>query len=313
MTKRTQVSYDAIADCILCGEKDRPFTSARQPNGGPAYTYYNCPRCGKYYLRFELQEKLTSGGFKKIIPLLRIRTRNKSVKDTEGNGYEIDERDLNIESYANISTDLFDAIDRLLLWLSENQEYHGQWIRVNPLWNYPLLGARSETELYYWLKSAEELGLISNSQWDFTLKPSGWDRINEIRKNSKFSNNVFIAKSFDPSLDDIWENGIHSAVLETGYSPIYLKGDNEFGLIDNKIISGIRRSRFLIADYTLDRRGVYFEAGFAMGMGLKVIECCRKSDKGLLHFDKEHYTMLYWESAEDLRDQLVAAIQAWIV
>jgi hypothetical protein len=40
----------------------------------------------------------------------------------------------------------------------------------------------------------------------------------------------------------------------------------------------IRRSRFVVADYTGQRNGVYFEAGFGLGLGLVVIPTCRADE-----------------------------------
>jgi nucleoside 2-deoxyribosyltransferase len=37
--------------------------------------------------------------------------------------------------------------------------------------------------------------------------------------------------------------------------------------ICDKIVAEIRTCQFLVADVTLQRAGVYFEAGFAMGLG----------------------------------------------
>lgn len=39
--------------------------------------------------------------------------------------------------------------------------------------------------------------------------------------------------------------------------------------IDDEIIGEIRRSAFIVADFTGHRGGVYFEAGFAMGLGYR--------------------------------------------
>jgi hypothetical protein len=50
------------------------------------------------------------------------------------------------------------------------------------------------------------------------------------------------------------------------------------------MISQIRRSKFLIADFTGHRGGVYFEAGYAMGLGLPVFWTCRRDDLDKLHF-----------------------------
>jgi nucleoside 2-deoxyribosyltransferase len=46
--------------------------------------------------------------------------------------------------------------------------------------------------------------------------------------------------------------------------------------INDEIIAQIRRSRFMVCDLTGYRGGVYFEAGFAYGLGLEVIYTCRK-------------------------------------
>jgi nucleoside 2-deoxyribosyltransferase len=46
--------------------------------------------------------------------------------------------------------------------------------------------------------------------------------------------------------------------------------------INDEIIGEIRRSRFMVCDLTSYRGGVYFEAGFAYGLGLEVIYTCRE-------------------------------------
>jgi nucleoside 2-deoxyribosyltransferase len=66
----------------------------------------------------------------------------------------------------------------------------------------------------------------------------------------------------------------------------------------------IRRSRFVVADVTNQKEGMYFEAGFAMALGLPVIWCCRKDDLDKLHFDTRQYNHIVWDQPSDLRDQL---------
>jgi nucleoside 2-deoxyribosyltransferase len=84
--------------------------------------------------------------------------------------------------------------------------------------------------------------------------------------------------------------------------------------ICDKILAEIRRGQFVVADYTQQKRGVYFEDGFAMGLGRQVIRCCRKQDldKGL-HFDTRQYNHIPWETPQDLRTQLAERIQALIL
>ena len=56
--------------------------------------------------------------------------------------------------------------------------------------------------------------------------------------------------------------------------------DNEdyVGGITDEIMAQIKRSRFVVADYTAQRKSVYFEAGFALGLGLTVIPTCRADE-----------------------------------
>ena len=74
--------------------------------------------------------------------------------------------------------------------------------------------------------------------------------------------------------------------------------------IDDEIISEIKRSTFLIADFTGHRGGVYFEAGIAMGLGVPVIWTCRKDDIANLHFDIRQYNCIAWTEPDNLAKQL---------
>ena len=79
-----------------------------------------------------------------------------------------------------------------------------------------------------------------------------------------------------------------------------------------KIIAEIRSSQFLVADFTGQNRGVYLEAGFAMGLGRPVIWTCRKDDFGKTHFDIKQFNHILWEAPEDLREKLADRIKAII-
>ena len=80
--------------------------------------------------------------------------------------------------------------------------------------------------------------------------------------------------------------------------------------IDDEIIAEIRRSAFLIADFTGHRGGVYFEAGYAMGHGLPVIWTCRKDEMDKLHFDIRQYNCIDWAKPAELADRLQRRIEA---
>ena len=64
------------------------------------------------------------------------------------------------------------------------------------------------------------------------------------------------------------------------------------------------------ADFTQNRPGVYFEAGFALGLGKRVIWLCKKTDLGELHFDTRQFNMIDYETPEELRNRVRARIAA---
>jgi len=78
------------------------------------------------------------------------------------------------------------------------------------------------------------------------------------------------------------------------------------------MIAEIRRSRFVVADYTRQSNNVYFEAGFALGLGLTVIQTCHADEIGRLQFDIRHINTLEWQSAADLVVGLNKRIRAVI-
>lgn len=72
----------------------------------------------------------------------------------------------------------------------------------------------------------------------------------------------------------------------------------------------IRKSRFLVADFTEQKHGVYFEAGFALGLGRNVIWTCRKNDMKNLHFDIRQYNCIDWQNESELSARLKLRIEA---
>ena len=127
---------------------------------------------------------------------------------------------------------------------------------------------------------------------------------------------AFVAMWFDNSMDDAFEKGIKPAIEEAGYKPLRIDLKPDANKIDDEIIAEIRRSRFLVADFTHGdggaRGGVYFEAGFAEGLGIPVIHTCHNDMVDKLHFDTRQYAHIVWGTSSELRDGLVNRIRARI-
>ena len=68
----------------------------------------------------------------------------------------------------------------------------------------------------------------------------------------------------------------------------------------------------MIADVTYQRNGVYFEGGFAMGLGRTVVWMCRANDLDNVHFDTRQYNHIVWDDHTDLRTKLSARLRATV-
>jgi len=149
----------------------------------------------------------------------------------------------------------------------------------------------------------------------FSLTVRFWEIVEILQQTAIDSKNVFVAMWFDDSMNDNYKDGIKKAIKDAGYEPVKidLKEFNE--KICDEIIADIRRSKFLIADFSGLRSGVFFEAGFAKGLGREVIFTVRKEDVEELkeHFDTRQYNHIVYDSPEDLHKKLYNRICATIV
>jgi hypothetical protein len=120
----------------------------------------------------------------------------------------------------------------------------------------------------------------------------------------------FVAMSFDRSMQEVWINGFDPGIRAAGYAPVRIDNKDYVGGITDEMIAEIRRSCFVVADYTGHRNNVYFEAGFALGLGLTVIQTCRANEATNLHFDIRHLNTLEWKSTDELAEGLNRRIRA---
>ena len=143
---------------------------------------------------------------------------------------------------------------------------------------------------------------------------AGYQAIEDGRRQQTLSEQAFIAMWFDDSMSDARRKGIIPAIEEAGYKPMVIDEKEHNRKICDEIIAEIRRSRFMVADFTHGDSGargsVYYEAGFAEGHGLEVIGTCREDQIEQIHFDRRQYSHVIWKEPEELRERLTARICA---
>ena len=178
-----------------------------------------------------------------------------------------------------------------------------KWEEVNYLLNY--------LESMRWIVLHRDMA----GSFLISITVSGHNRIGEQR-TSVDSSQGFTAMWFDDSMAEVFEQGIKPAIEAAGYEPLRIDQKEHINKIDDEIIAEIQRSRFLVADFTHGedgaRGGVYYEAGFAHGLGIPVIFTCRKDAVETLHFDTSHYSHIFWTTPEELREKLKNRILAVI-
>lgn len=129
----------------------------------------------------------------------------------------------------------------------------------------------------------------------FTITPDGWSYIHSLIHALAPGNLGFVAMWFDKSMDEV-NVAIQEAIQMAGYAPLRIDGKEHNNKIDDEIVAAIRRSKFVVADFTGHRGGVYFEAGFAAGLGIPVIWMCRDDELGKVHFDTRQYNHIVWRN-----------------
>ncbi len=156
-------------------------------------------------------------------------------------------------------------------------------------------------------------GVTPGNGW-FRITGRGWERIEKLKTPGADSQQAFVAMWFDEAQRVIFDKAIQPAIEADGVTRalrIDLKEHN--GKIDDEIIAEIRRSRYLVADFTGQRGGVYYEAGFAQGLNLPVIWIVQKDELEAVHFDARQYNFIPYTDAADLHPKLLNRIRATAV
>ena len=199
-------------------------------------------------------------------------------------------------------------------------EAHDYWTGMLGAW----LEAEDDDERRALITALKEEGLFAGDQ-SIRLTAKGILALEEAEGGRSASNQAFVAMWFGDDMHSAYNNGIKPAIIAGGYSPLRIDQKQHNNKIDDEIVLEIKRSRFLVADFTSQvhptngekliveaRGGVYFEAGLAMGLGLPVIFMVQRRLIEHVHFDTRQYAHVVWDTPSDLKDALFARIGATI-
>lgn len=268
---------------------------------------YRCSQCGNYVvshsglLNFEEELRPIISGYIRESQSREYFVLTQEVIDTI--------RTMPIPTVA-------EKVQRLMLWFASKTSVPGKFVKS--IYDYKELVstcyATDNSEIALFIDHIKEKGYIAGQQGDlysFKITVDGFNYIESIRSTIK-SNLCFCAMSFDKRHSYIYETFIKPAVEQSGFDIRRVdEAPHNDGIVD-QIIALIRQSKFVIADLSGNKDGVYYEAGFAKGLGRPVIFTCEEAYFEDIHFDVKHLNFLKWKEDEisDAIERLAWKVQA---
>lgn len=295
--------------CPVCD-----LQSINQANGkilfDPNTGIYDCGRCGKFKTSGDIAPLLEQEPYcnKKhlIAGYIREQTEmNNIITISPDNIQHI------IDSAQPDTDDPLELLDRLLWYLYKNEKTERQRFSME---DYPVIYAKSKDDICRCFTIGGELGYLevtplSSGYYTYSFKANAWKRIKELKEKSINSKQIFVALAFVDDIKSGYMEGIRPLEKETGYNFKCLAFEPHNDNIPFKIITEIQKSGLLVADLTYNKQNVYFEAGYAKGLGIPVIWTCRETDLENIHSDVSQYHIVKWKDYNDLKENLKVRIE----
>jgi hypothetical protein len=245
---------------VMMAEKDKCWiwgTDAEIEGDSGAVLTFNSPRAGGKY---RVTASVSSKNVKQLDP----------VKLTE---WLITQRRLGdaaptITSYTSDAVNsiptpgVLEKRDRVLEFLARQSSRYGAPVRVagnvDSELNSNLVGlqlaaqCRDTEEARAFLTFLSEGDLIAFDQNHGNVRVTfpGWQYVEKRRVQESALEQAFVAMWFHASMEAAFIDGIEPAIKECGYRAMRIDRKEHINKVDDEIVAEIRRSRFLVADFT---------------------------------------------------------------
>lgn len=309
--------------CIICGMEANKSIANN--------IYYECPNCGKFYVTsdFEDGDVDIHDAIAKHLLSGYIREQNEYGKeDTIISNKNV----FDILNSPIIPRSIEEKEQKFLLAMERRTKYLSQPVKDSVIFKTAISYAYNFDEAKAIIRSLSGEGLVKSlgSYADgYVLTYKGLKEAQKLKIAVNDSAFAFVAMWFNKTeMADVFEKAINPAIeIASKKQIIAFRVDQKEhnNDITDEIISGIKGSRFVIADMTGYRGGVYYEAGYARGLGKPVIITCRKDwfdgeinregqvVKEKIHFDINHLNVIVWSTVEELKERLISRIKASIL
>lgn len=246
-------------ECALCDLEAKVTEDPRRGIFG-----FDCPRCGKYRMT---EESLEDEDVDKELQWLRCATRQAA----EFGRVLV----VTTENYKQLATDhkfsSMSANREKLLQFFMRRSRPGTHVHVRLDLDYPGIDATDARELEWYLEFlADQKYLRFWGGARYSLTYEAWEHLTGPMSAVGTRGRAFVAMSFDSEHDPIYREGIKPSLVESGYEAICLKDVLTNDDINDHILLELRKAEIVIADFTAQKAGVYFEAGFAMALKKEV-------------------------------------------
>jgi hypothetical protein len=298
---------EQLTECPVCSNR---LSLARLDDSRT--WHLECPVCGTYAVTEEGVDELAEKKYQSQKPLIYGTLRYMSDRKRP---FTIQSDNLDdLIAAARPPKGPLEAVDLIIGFLRERTQYFGQYLKLAPS-DLALTYSINFKEFENYLNLAKELGLLEGppSSPEYALTSKGWQRLEEMSRIRPKGNVAFVAMNFSNEFKPAWSDGFKPCLIESGFNPVRMDLVEHNDKIDDRIVAEIRRSSLLVADFTGNRGGVYFEAGYALGLGLPVIWTCREDFIEQVHFDTRQYNHVLWRDPAELKVKLSDRIHATIV
>ena len=299
-----------MPSCPVCKQSVEHFKDIEGPK-----SEVQCNYCGEFVIEKSLQAILDSNQYNQLRIGSWIREQNSSGITPE----------LNAIDFANLISlkdkKINQKYELLLKYVYSEKTIQIQLADLNRLY-LVLFWCEDIKEFNMLLSKAVELNHLKlkfdgMSVKEYIITYDGKEFIENLGLDNN-SNKIFMAFHFTEEMKKEFESTIKRAVIDSSEGKLEAvrvssSATDHDAKIDDELIGMIKSSKAVIADFTGNRTAVYYEAGFAMGLGIPVIWTCKKDDVDKLSFDTRQYPHIIWENEDDLYNQVVNRLKAKIL
>jgi hypothetical protein len=240
-------------NCPLCGGGNARVASgkvSRYPGHRTDLTYETvqgwCPACTNFTITREAIEEARA---KKKLYLLSAYFRQLPADDVMA-GSLIGLQDWEGLVASIMPPDVMELFDDALVRICRSCPGLGQASSFEYMVDWPLLKVDSPGAALFVVNALLEAGFLLRAREGvgayFPLTPTwkAYERLKQLESSGHSSERAFVAMSFDPKQDIVYDQIIRAAILAAGYFPVRVDRVTHNEKIDDFIISEIRRCRF---------------------------------------------------------------------